>query len=57
MIMNDKVYVDFDPKYREEVESGKYQVETINGDQVRIICWDADNGGSPIIGTNPPKNN
>lgn len=50
MIMNNKVYVDFDPKYREEVESGKYQVETLDGHQVRIICWDADKGFNLAIG-------
>lgn len=33
--------VEFDIKYRPQIESGEYQVETNNGRKVRIICWDA----------------
>ena len=32
---------EFDIKYRPEIESGKYRVETITGLPVHIICWDA----------------
>lgn len=35
--------VKFDLKYRQQIESGEYKVETANGRQVRIICWDARN--------------
>jgi hypothetical protein len=35
--------VKFDLKYRQQIESGEYKVETANGRQVRIICWDAHN--------------
>lgn len=30
----------FDIKYRPQIESGEYKVETKNGHPVRIICWD-----------------
>lgn len=30
----------FDIKYRPQIESGEYKVETATGKQVRIICWD-----------------
>ena len=36
---------EFDIKYRQEIESGKYRVETITGLPVRIICWDAKSDG------------
>lgn len=39
----------FDIKYRSQIESGKYKVETRDGRRVRIICWDAI-GPSSIIG-------
>ena len=35
--------VKFDLKYRQQIESGEYKVETADGRQVRIICWDAHN--------------
>lgn len=35
---------EFDIKYRSEIESGKYRVETITGLPVRIICWNAKSG-------------
>ena len=38
--------IPFDIKYRPQIESGEYKVETIDGKTVRIVCWDkkADNG-------------
>ena len=35
--------VKFDLKYRQQIESGEYKVETADGRQVRIVCWDAHN--------------
>ena len=35
--------VKFDIKYRQQIESGEYKVETADGRQVRIVCWDAHN--------------
>ena len=32
--------IPFDIKYRPQIESGEYKVETRNGLPVRIICWD-----------------
>ena len=32
--------IPFDIKYRPQVESGEYKVETRDGRSVRIICWD-----------------
>lgn len=40
--------IPFDIKYRPQIESGEYKVETRNGSPVRIICWDAK-GCRPII--------
>ena len=42
----------FDIKYRPQIESGEYKVETRNGIPVRIICWDAkgSNDRKDIIG-------
>lgn len=39
----------FDIKYRPQIESGEYKVETRDGRRARIICWDAI-GPFPIIG-------
>ena len=33
--------IPFDKKYRPQIESGQYKVETGDGQPVRIICWDA----------------
>lgn len=33
--------IKFEMKYRDDIESGKYKVETYDGKPVRIICWDA----------------
>ena len=41
--------IPFDIKYRPQIESGKYKVQTRDGDSVRIVCWDAI-GAQPIIG-------
>jgi len=35
--------VKFDLKYRQQIENGEYKVETADGRQVRIVCWDAHN--------------
>lgn len=32
--------IPFDIKYRPQIESGEYKVETVDGRTVRIICWD-----------------
>lgn len=45
-----KKKIEFDPRYREAIESGKYKVKTLDGDDVRIVCWDADETPHPIIG-------
>lgn len=41
--------IPFDIKYRPQIESGEYKVETRNGLPVRIICWDRKHG-YPIVG-------
>lgn len=43
--------VKFDLKYRQQIESGEYRVETVDGRQVRIVCWDARNphSGNDIV--------
>ena len=40
--------IPFDIKYRPEIESGKYKVQTRDGHSVRIVCWDAL-GEYPIL--------
>lgn len=40
----------FDIKYRPQIESGEYKVETRDGKPVRIICFDAPIEHYPIIG-------
>ena len=40
--------IPFDIKYRPQIESGEYRVETRDGRPVRIICWDCNNY-NPII--------
>lgn len=43
--------IPFDIKYRPQIESGEFKVESENGHPVRILCWDARNFfGWPIIG-------
>lgn len=32
--------IPFDVKYRPQIESGEYKVQTADGRDVRIICWD-----------------
>lgn len=34
--------IPFDIKFRPEIESGEYKVETRDGRPVRILCWDAN---------------
>lgn len=41
--------IPFDIKYRPQIESGKYKVQTREGHPVRIICWDA-NCPQPVVG-------
>ena len=41
--------IPFNIKYRHEIESGKYKVQTSDGRPVRIICWDK-NSDKPIVG-------
>lgn len=33
--------IPFDIKYRPQIESGEYKVETRDGRDARIICWDS----------------
>lgn len=40
--------IPFDIKYKPQIESGEYKVETRDGSPVRIICWDA-NSYTPIV--------
>lgn len=40
--------IPFDIKYKPQIESGKYKVETRDGRPVRIICWDA-NSYTPVV--------
>lgn len=42
--------VKFDIKYRPQIESGEYKVETRDGRTVRIICWDGPCEERPIVG-------
>lgn len=42
--------IPFDIKYRPQIESGEYKVETRDGTPIRIICFDAPIRNYPIIG-------
>lgn len=43
--------IPFDIKYRPQIESGEFKVESEDGYPVRILCWDARNFYDwPIIG-------
>ena len=42
--------IPFDIKFRPQIESGEYKVETRDGRPVRIICWDRKYYGCPICG-------
>lgn len=44
-----KNIIPFDQKYRPEIDSKKYQVETKEGFPIRILCWDRDNPNTPIV--------
>lgn len=41
-ICNSMRKIPFDIKYRPEIESGKYRLETQDGHPIRVICWDKD---------------
>lgn len=38
----------FDIKFRPQIESGEYKVETRDGKKVRVLCYDANNA-APIV--------
>lgn len=40
--------IPFDIKYRPQIESGEYKVETRDGMTARIICWDR-RGERPLV--------
>ena len=40
--------IPFDIKYRPQIESGEYKVETRDGSPARVLCWDA-NSYTPIV--------
>lgn len=40
--------IPFDIKFRPQIESGEYKVETRDGRSARIICWDKKNVNYPI---------
>lgn len=41
--------IPFDIKYRSQIESGKYKITTRANHPVRLICWDANDYGNPIV--------
>lgn len=41
--------IPFDIKFRPQIESGDYKVETQNGCIARIICWDRKDNNYPIV--------
>lgn len=41
--------IPFDIKFRPEIESGKFKVQTRLGKPVRIICWNFRQANLPII--------
>lgn len=41
--------IQFDIKFRPQIESGEYKVETQNGCIARIICWDRKDNNYPIV--------
>ena len=45
--------IPFDIKYRPQIESGEYKVETRDGRRARIICWDRIDKHYPIIALAP----
>ncbi len=40
--------IPFDIKFRPQIESGEYKVETKDGRQVRVVCWDVKNSYSKV---------
>lgn len=41
--------IPFDIKYRPQIESGEYKVETRDGRPARIICWDKIADDYPLV--------
>ena len=41
--------IPFDIKYRPQIESGEYKVETGDKKRVRIICWNRKVNDSPVV--------
>lgn len=41
--------IPFDIKYRPQIESGEYKVETRNGSPARVICWDRKHEEYPLV--------
>ncbi len=41
--------IPFDIKFRPQIESGEYKVETRDGRPARIVCWDLHGDDYPII--------
>ena len=41
--------IPFDIKYRQDIEAGRYRVETRDGRAARIVCWDAKCKNYPVI--------
>lgn len=39
--------IEFDIKYRADIEAGRYKVETRDGRPARIVCWDVDMESKP----------
>ena len=39
--------IEFDIKYRADIEAGRYKVETRDGRPARIVCWDVDMKSKP----------
>jgi len=49
--------IPFDIKYRPQIESGEYRVETREGLPVRIICWNRIGVAYPIVALVPKNSN
>ena len=40
--------IPFDVKWKPQIESGEYKLETKDGRQVRVVCWDVKNSYSKV---------
>ena len=40
--------IPFDVKWKPQIESGEYKLETKDGKQVRVVCWDVKNSYSKV---------